>query len=35
MISKREVRQRSSQLNGLLYEWDPIGVDDIKLSKLR
>ena len=26
MISKREVRQRSSQLNALLYEWDPIGV---------
>lgn len=35
MISKREVRQRSSQLNALLYELDPIGVDDIKLSKLR
>ena len=25
-LSKRELRQRSTQLNALLYEWDPIGV---------
>ncbi len=25
-LSKREIRQRSSELNVLVYEWDPIGV---------
>ena len=25
-LSKREMSERSSQLNALLYEWDPIGV---------
>src|SRR6266705_4959133 len=25
-LSKREIRERSSQLNDLLCEWDPIGV---------
>ena len=26
LLGKREIRQRSSELNALLREWDPIGV---------